>query len=73
MRSVKIDPNDLVDSSEVAGLLRLSSVTAVATYRARYDDFPEPLVAKASGKCLLWLRPDIEGWIKLHPRRGASS
>ena len=66
---MRIDPNDLLDSSDVAELLGLNSVTAVATYRARYRDFPDPVVAKASGKCLLWLRQDIDAWIGVHPRK----
>ena len=69
---MKVDPEDLLDSTDVAELLRLSSVTAVATYRARYEDFPEPLLTKGSGKCVLWLRSDIEAWVRRHPRRGTS-
>jgi predicted DNA-binding transcriptional regulator AlpA len=58
----KIDPADLLDASEVAELLGLSSAGAVSVYRARYDDFPAPAVRKASGKCVLWLRADIAAW-----------
>ncbi len=57
-----IDPADLLDSNEVADVLGLSSSTAVSTYRSRYDDFPEPVVVKGSGKCVLWRRQDIEAW-----------
>ena len=56
------DFETLLDSSEVALLLGLSRPSAVAVYRARYDDFPAPVVTKASGKCVLWLRADIERW-----------
>ncbi len=70
---VKIDPADLLDSTDVAQALRLSSVTAVATYRARYADFPEPLIVKGSGKCVLWLRKDIDVWVRNHPRRSPES
>jgi glutathione-regulated potassium-efflux system ancillary protein KefG len=59
---VVIDPDDLVDSNEVAALLGLSSSTAVSTYRQRYNDFPQPVVVKGSGKCILWLRGDVEAW-----------
>ena len=64
---MKLDPDDLLDSTEVAHLLGLSSSTAVSTYRARYDDFPVPVVTKGSGKCVLWLRSDVERWV--HSRR----
>lgn len=57
-----IDPADLLDSNEVASILGLSSSTAVSTYRQRYPDFPPPVVVKGSGKCVLWLRSDVEGW-----------
>jgi predicted DNA-binding transcriptional regulator AlpA len=62
VRSVKIDPADLLDAGEVAELLGLSRRQAVSTYRSRYSDFPAPIVEKNSGKCDLWLRSDVESW-----------
>lgn len=59
---MKIDPNDLLDASEVAALLGLSKRTSVAVYRGRYPDFPAPVITKNSGKCDLWLRADVEAW-----------
>lgn len=60
----KIDPADLVDPSEAAALLGLGSGNAVSVYRRRYDKpphpFPEPVIEK--GRCLLWLRADVEQW-----------
>lgn len=70
---VKLDPADLVDSGEVADLLGLSSSTAVSTYRVRYSNFPSPVVVKGSGKCVLWLRTDIEQWERSRRPRPASS
>lgn len=58
----RIDPGDLIDANEAAEILGLSSPKTVSTYRARHDDFPEPVVTKGSGKCVLWLRQDIETW-----------
>lgn len=55
-----IDPNDLLDATEVAGLLGLSSRTAVSVYRGRYDDFPAPVIEKS--RCVLWHRSAIEQW-----------
>jgi predicted DNA-binding transcriptional regulator AlpA len=57
-----IDPEDLLDAGEVAALLGLSRRQAVSTYRRRYPTFPAPVVDKNSGKCVLWLRSDIEEW-----------
>ena len=61
----KIDPSELLDSEEVAGLLGLSHREAVSVYRRRYKDFPAPVIEK--GRCLLWLRSDIAKWSQ---RRG---
>ena len=60
----KIDPSELVDAHGVAALLNLSNRKAVAVYRGRYADFPEPVVDMGTGRCLLWLRADIEKWAK---------
>lgn len=59
---VKIDPADLIDAQSIAELLGLSTRRAVSTYRRRYDDFPEPVVDMGAGRCLLWLRQDVEAW-----------
>lgn len=59
---MKVEIGDLLDSSEVAELLGLGNNRAVSTYRARYDDFPEPVIEKGSGKCVLWLRADVLAW-----------
>jgi predicted DNA-binding transcriptional regulator AlpA len=64
-----IDPNELVDANEVAELLGLSRRQGVSTYRARYEDFPAPVVEKNSGSCTLWHRPDVEAWRASHPAR----
>ena len=66
---MKIDPDELVDSNEVAEILGLADNRGVSVYRARYDDFPEPVAAKGSGKCLLWLRSDVEAWERTTRRR----
>lgn len=57
-----VDPKALIDSHTVAELLNLSSRGAVAVYRKRYHDFPPPVVDMGAGRCLLWLRADIEAW-----------
>jgi predicted DNA-binding transcriptional regulator AlpA len=56
------DLDDLLDADQVASLLGLSSRGAVSVYRTRYEDFPQPVVRRASGRCQLWLRSDIEAW-----------
>lgn len=58
----KIDLDDLLDAHDVAELLGLSSPRAVATYRARHDDFPEPAWSSRGGRCQGWLRQDVAAW-----------
>jgi len=67
-QGMRVDPEDLVDSGEVAALLGLSSSNAVSTYRRRYEDFPEPVLTKGSGKCVLWVRADVEEWLSRRRR-----
>jgi hypothetical protein len=57
---------DLLDSHGAAEMLGLSSHRSVSTYRLRYDDFPAPVVDMGAGRCLLWLRADIEAWAAKH-------
>ena len=59
-----VDPADLVDARTIAELLGLSSPRAISVYRARYPDFPDPAVDMGVGRCLLWLRGDVEAWAK---------
>lgn len=57
-----LDPDDLLDSHDVAAVLGLSTHKSVATYRRRYPDFPSPVIEKGPGRCLLWNRQDVEAW-----------
>lgn len=58
----KIDPADLIDAHEVAGIIGLSRGGNVSLYRQRHDNFPTPVVEK--GRCVLWRRQDVEKWAK---------
>lgn len=68
----KIELNDLLDASDVASLLGLSTRTSVSVYKARYPDFPRPVISKNSGKCELWARADVEQWAKGRQPRNVS-
>lgn len=61
--------HDLLDAGEVAEILGLSTRSAVSAYRGKYADFPEPYIEKSGGKCILWLRSDIERWAAGHRRQ----
>lgn len=56
----RVDPDDLVDPAGVAAIIGLGNVNGVSVYRRRHDDFPEPVIER--GRCLLWIRADIEAW-----------
>ncbi|MGI8776922.1 MAG: helix-turn-helix transcriptional regulator [Acidimicrobiales bacterium] len=58
----KIAPEALVDAHGVADILGLSHRSSVSTYRRRHADFPAPVVDLGAGRCLLWLRPEVEAW-----------
>jgi len=58
----RIDPDDLVSPAEVAPIIGLTNPTGVSVYRKRYPEFPTPVIEK--GKCVLWLRADIEAWAR---------
>jgi predicted DNA-binding transcriptional regulator AlpA len=70
----KVDIDDLIDAEEVAELLGLSRATSISVYQKRYPDMPRPVVSRPSGRCLLWLRSEIERWARdASPRRRGSS
>lgn len=63
---MKVDTTELINAAEVADLVGLANRSAVSVYRARYDDFPDPVIVK--GSCMLWRRRDVEAWAKARER-----
>jgi glutathione-regulated potassium-efflux system ancillary protein KefG len=53
---------DLIDARGVADILGLSHPNNVSVYQHRYDDMPRPVVNLGRGRCMLWLRPEVERW-----------
>lgn len=64
----RVDVDNLLDAAAVAEQLGLTHRNSVATYRARYPDFPAPLIEPCDGKCPLWRRSDVVRWAR---QRGA--
>jgi predicted DNA-binding transcriptional regulator AlpA len=60
----RVNVDDLIDAREVARLIGLARETSVSVYQRRYPDMPRPVVRRSSGRCLLWLRQDVEAWAK---------
>lgn len=57
-----VDLDDLLDAHDVAELIGLTNPNGLPMYRARYDDFPEPVWRSRGGRCQVWLREDVVGW-----------
>lgn len=62
--SKSIDPDDLIDSSDMAYLLGLSSPRAVYVYQARYKAMPKPVVDRGRNRARLWLKPEVIKWLE---------
>jgi predicted DNA-binding transcriptional regulator AlpA len=58
----KVDLDDIIDAAGVGDLLGLAHRNSVYVYRSRYPDFPNPVLEH--GRCLMWLRSDIEKWMR---------
>lgn len=59
----KVDVDDLIDATEVARLAGFNSSTAVSVYLSR-GVLPPPVVDRGGNRARLWLRQDIQRWIK---------
>jgi len=57
-----VDTKDLIDARDVAKIIGLSQPGNVSLYQRRYPDMPRPVVTLGRGRCMLWLRPEVEGW-----------
>jgi len=64
-----INPDDLIDSSDMADLLGLSSPRAVYVYQARYKEMPKPIVDRGRNRARLWLKPEVMQWLKVKKER----
>jgi hypothetical protein len=64
--SPKVNTEDLVGAAEAAAILGLTHVNSVTTYLKRYADFPRPVVEMPANRVRLWLRQDLDRWVKDH-------
>jgi hypothetical protein len=60
----KVDVDDLVDAHDVAVMLGLAHPNTVHQYQRRYPDMPTPVYAPGARRAKLWLRSELEAWIK---------
>jgi predicted GIY-YIG superfamily endonuclease len=62
--------SELVDSSQVAGMLGLSSGNkGLASYLRDYPCFPPPVKVVTTGRGQWWYAPHVRQWRELHPPR----
>ncbi len=60
----RIDIDNLIDARGVANLLGLAQRNTVSLYQRRYADMPNPVVDLGRGRCKMWLRSEMEAWMK---------
>src|SRR5215469_3307362 len=59
---MNIDPDDLIDTSNVAKILGLANRTSVSVYQRRYPAMPRPVVDLGRGRTKLWSRKAVASW-----------
>ncbi len=59
-----VDTDELIDAQGVADLLGLAQRNTVSLYQRRYPEMPRPVVDLGSGRCKMWLAPEIVGWAR---------
>ncbi len=64
----RVNTEDLIDAQAVAEILGLAQRTSVSVYQQRYPDMPRPIVDLGQGRPRLWLRSEIEAWIRRRKR-----
>jgi hypothetical protein len=60
----RVDVDDLLDAHEVAKLLGFASAQALSVNIQRGKKIPEPVYDRGQRKAKLWLRQDIEKYLK---------
>lgn len=67
----KVDIDDLADAHDVARMLGLAHANTVHQYQRRYPDMPKPVYGPGGRRAKLWLRSEIEAWLRSRSK-GAS-
>lgn len=62
----QVDIDDLVDAHEVAELLGVAHANSVYLYQRRYIDMPRPVLDRGPRRAKLWLRFEVEDWLRTH-------
>ena len=66
----RVDTEDLIDANDVAGIIGLAHRNTVSQYLQKYADMPRPVVDLGGSRARLWLRSEVEAWVRQRqPRR----
>jgi glutathione-regulated potassium-efflux system ancillary protein KefG len=60
----RVNTEDLIDANDVAQLIGLAHRNTVSQYLHKYPDMPRPVVDLGGTRARLWLRPEIDAWVK---------
>jgi predicted DNA-binding transcriptional regulator AlpA len=66
----KVDVDELIDTQDVAKILRLAHRNTVSEYQAKYADMPRPVIDLGGGRSKLWVRQEVERWAAERAARG---
>lgn len=59
-----VDVDDLADAHDVAEMLGLAHPNTVHQYQRRYAEMPTPVYKPGGRRAQLWLRSEIEAWMR---------
>jgi hypothetical protein len=60
----RVDVDQLVGAEEIAARFGVKRPQVIHTWRARYDDFPAPVVQLK--RMMVWNWPDVAKWARTH-------
>jgi glutathione-regulated potassium-efflux system ancillary protein KefG len=60
----RVDLAELIDAHGVAELLGLTHRNTVSVYQRRYPDMPRPVIDLGRGRCRMWLRSEVQTWVR---------
>jgi predicted DNA-binding transcriptional regulator AlpA len=69
----RVDLDDLMDVHEVATLLGLAQPNSVYLYQRRHQDMPRPIFERGPHRAKLWLRSEIDDWMRARAHKTPTS
>lgn len=60
----RVNTEDLIDANDVAAIIGLAHRNTVSQYLRKYPDMPRPVVDLGGSRARLWLKPEVEAWVR---------